>query len=144
VDKNKKILNYCLFAITFSVRIKPAVNAANPATNAPIRAVANINKKALSVLKINMDTRLAKIFSLLLLIQRLNPPHNKNSATNPDRNETHGFCGISAATTNATIAILHQGKYKQAQKLNSRMIIVESVNFIGELFDYLIIELFDC
>jgi hypothetical protein len=36
---------------------KLAVSAAKPATNAPIRAVARINKKGLSALKNNKETR---------------------------------------------------------------------------------------
>ncbi len=70
------------------------------------------------------------MWSLLVLIQKLKIPHNENNATNPEKKETTGVCGIRAATTNATIAILHQGKYKQAQKLKRIVRIIEIVNFI--------------
>ncbi len=49
---------------------------------------------------------------------------------NADKKLTPAFCGISAATINATIAMLHQGKYKQAAKLNKAVMIMEIKNFI--------------
>jgi hypothetical protein len=69
---------------------KLAVSAAKPATNAPIRAVASINKKGLSVLKNNKDMRCAKMLLLLELIQKLSIPHSKNKAINPVKNDAIG------------------------------------------------------
>jgi hypothetical protein len=67
---------------------------------------------------------------LLVLIQKLKIPHNKNNAINPVTKEAKGVCGIRAATKNATMAILHHGKYKDAEKLRSIVSIIEIVNFI--------------
>jgi hypothetical protein len=67
---------------------------------------------------------------LLLLIQKLNPPHNKNNARKPVKKLLPAPCGINAATINATIAILHHGKYRHAAKLNSIIRIMETMNFI--------------
>lgn len=47
-------------------------------------------------------------------------------------NALNGFCGIKAATTNAAMAILHQGRNKQAAKLNKMVSISEMKNFIVE------------
>ena len=91
-------------------RRKLAARAAKPATNAPIKAVESISKKVLSLLKIKRETLWASISLLLLLIQKLMIPHNKNSAVKPEKKETKGVCLISAATKKATIAILHHGK----------------------------------
>lgn len=68
--------------------------------------------------------------SLLMLIQKHKIPHSKNNAINPVTKEATGVCGIRAVTKNATMAILHQGKYKHAQKLRSMVRIIEIVNFI--------------
>ena len=65
-----------------------------------------------------------------MLIQKHKIPHNKNKAINPVTKEATGVWGIRAATKKATIAILHQGKYKHAQKLKSMVRIIEIVNFI--------------
>ena len=70
---------------------------------------------------------------LLVLIQKHAIPHNKNNAINPVTKATNGVCGIRAATKNATIATLHQGKYKDAQKLSSRVRIIEIMNFMALL-----------
>jgi len=112
---------------------KLAVNEAKPATRAPMNAVININKKGLSVLKIKTETRCAKICPFSILIHKLKKPHNNNSAINPQRKEAKGGWGKRRETTKATIAILHQGKYKQTQKLKSMMRITLIINFI-ELF----------
>lgn len=71
------------------------------------------------------------MFSLAELIQKLKPPHNKKSAANPERKDAKGLCGMSAETIKATNAILHQGKYKHAQKLRSMMRMVVMVNFMA-------------
>ena len=67
---------------------------------------------------------------LLVLIQKHKIPHNKNNAINPVTKEANGVCGIRAATKNATMAMLHHGKYKHAQKLRSMVRIIEIINFI--------------
>lgn len=107
--------------------------AASPATNPPIRAVANINKYGLSKFNINKETLCARMCSLLLLIQKLNIPHNRNSARNPVRKLIPVPCGIKAATRKATTAILHHGKYKQVAKLSNAVKINATTNFI---YDY--------
>ena len=71
---------------------------------------------------------------LLVLIQKQATPHNKNNAINPLTKEVDGDCGITAATKNATTAILHQGKYRHAQKLRSIVKNMEMINFIFLLF----------
>ena len=55
---------------------------------------------------------------------------NKNKAANAVRKDLPGFCGIKAATTNAAMAMLHQGRNKQAAKLNKMVSIKEIKNFI--------------
>jgi len=65
-----------------------------------------------------MDILPAKLCSLLLLIQKLSTPHNKNNEIKPVRKDLPGFCGINTATINAAIAILHQGRKRQKPKLN--------------------------
>ena len=110
--------------------MKLAVSEANPATIAPISAVTRISKKVLSLLKINKETRCARISSLLLLIQKLIIPQSKNNAVNPEKNETKGICRITALTKNATTAILHHGKYRQAQKLKSIISNMATRNFM--------------
>ena len=70
-----------------------------------------------------------------MLIHKLRNPHNKKRAMNPLKNELKGLCGIRAEMIKATIAMLHQGKYKQARKLKSMMRIVVITDFI---FDYLV------
>ena len=67
---------------------------------------------------------------LLVLIQKHKIPHNKNNAINPVTKESNGVCGIRAATKNATMAMLHHGKYKLALKLRSIVRIIEIINFI--------------
>ena len=57
-------------------------------------------------------------------------PHNKSNAINPVKNALAGCCGIKAATINATMAMLHQGKYKQAATLNNAISKIEMMNFI--------------
>ena len=108
--------------------------AAKPATMPPINAVANINKYGLSIFKNTKDILCARTSSLLLLIQKLNRPHNKNNAKNPVRKLMPAPCGINAATINATIAILHQGKYKQDAKLNNAMRMIDTINFMFTIF----------
>ena len=70
--------------------IKLAVNAASPATKAPSSPVARINKKLLSVLKISSEIRLAKMWPLFVLIQKLRPAHRINNAMKPERKESQG------------------------------------------------------
>lgn len=90
----------------------------------------NINKKGLSILKINKETRCAKICPFCMLIHKLKNPHNKKRAMNPLKNELNGLCGIRAEMIKATMAMLHQGKYKQARKLKSMMRMVVITGFI--------------
>ena len=73
---------------------------------------------------------------LLVLIQKHKIPHNKNNAINPVTNEANAGCGIRAATKNAAMAMLHQGKYKHAQKLRSMVRIIEIINFICLLLNW--------
>ena len=114
----------------FSFLKKLPVKAAKPATIAPIRAVTKINKNGLSVLKINNDTRCAKIFPLLVLIHKLIIPHNKNKAIKPEINDARCVCGMSMGMMKATMAMLHHGKYKHTRKLKRMMRIVQVRNFI--------------
>ena len=93
-------------------------------------AVAKININGLSVLNINKETLCANICPLFVLIHQLKIPHKRSSAIKPDKNETNGFCGMSAEIINATIAMLHHGKYKPDRKLKSKMRIVVSNRFI--------------
>jgi hypothetical protein len=86
----------------------------------------------LSALSINSDILCARIFPLLLLIQKLSPPHKKNRDKNPHRKATPGRWRISAATIKQAIAILHQGKYRHAAKLNRAINKKEMMNFIDE------------
>jgi hypothetical protein len=122
------------------------VSAANPATKAPVNAEDMMSKNGLSVLKIKSETRWARMSLLLVLIQKHMTPHNKNNAINPVTKEACGVCGIIAATKNAAMAILHQGKYKHAQKLRSMVRIIEIINFIFYwLWAYgLFVELLNC
>ena len=53
-----------------------------------------------------------------------------NKAIKAVKKALPGFCGISAATIKATTAILHQGKYKQAAKLNKAVSSIDVKNFI--------------
>lgn len=89
---------------------KLAVRAAKPATTPPINAVTSINKYGLSIFKMTSDTLCARIWLLLLLIQKLNTPHSKNNAMNAERKLIPVLCGINAATIKETMAILHHGK----------------------------------
>jgi hypothetical protein len=57
-------------------------------------------------------------------------PHNKKSATNPEMNEARCPCGMRMGIINATIEMLHQGKYKHTRKLKSMMRMVVVTNFI--------------
>jgi hypothetical protein len=72
------------------------------------------------------------MLSLLVLIQKLSIPHNKNKAINPVKKDTIGVWGISRVIKNATIAILHHGKNKQALKLKRIIKRIDVVNFIFE------------
>ena len=72
------------------------------------------------------------MLSLLELIQKLSIPHNKNKAINPVKNDAIGVCGISSVIKNATTAILHHGKNKQALKLKRIIKRIDVVNFISE------------
>jgi hypothetical protein len=114
----------------FVARAKLPANAAKPATNAPIKAVISINAKGLSIFKINTDTLCANICSLLLLIYTVKANHKRYNARNPVRKDGNGFCGIRTAITNATIAMLHQGQYKQIAKLSKAVNSIETRNFI--------------
>jgi len=105
-------------------------NAANPATSAPISAVANTSKNGLSVFKINTETLCASMLWLFLLIQKLKIPHNRNKEVNPVMKAGKGACRNKAVTVKATIAILHHGKYKQVVKLNNAIKNIEVINFI--------------
>ncbi len=67
---------------------------------------------------------------LLVLIQKLMIPHNKNNAVKPEKKDTRGVCLMSAATKKATMAILHHGKYRHTQKLKSIISMIEIKNFI--------------
>ena len=49
---------------------------------------------------------------------------------NPERNEIHGRCGINIEMIKATMAMLHQGKNKQAIKLKSMMRMMVNISFI--------------
>ena len=110
--------------------IKLAVSAPKPATRAPTNAEAMISKNGLSVLKINKETRWARIWLLLVLIQKHKIPHNKNKAMKPVKKDANGVWGINVAIKNAMMAMLHQGKYKHAQKLKRPVRIMEIINFI--------------
>ncbi len=68
--------------------------------------------------------------SLLALIKKLMIPHSKNNAVKPEKKETRGVCLIRAATKKATRAMLHHGKYRQAQKLKIIISMIETKNFI--------------
>jgi hypothetical protein len=81
-------------------------------------------------LKINKDTRWAKIFPLLVLIHKLIIPHNKNKATKPEINEARCVCGMRMGIMKATMAMLHHGKYKQTRKLKRIMRTVVVRNFM--------------
>lgn len=120
--------------VVFQNLAKLAVNAAKPATMAPISAVIIINKKGLSVLKINKETRWANICPFFMLIHKLKIPHNKKSEINPETKEGKGRCGKKSETMKATTAMLHQGKNKQAQKLKSIMRRTVRINFIYLFF----------
>ena len=78
----------------------------------------------------SMDILPAKMCSLLLLTQKLNPPHNKNNDLKPVRKDLPGFWGINTATINAAMAILHQGRKRQKPKLNRAVRIREIKNFM--------------
>jgi hypothetical protein len=65
-----------------------------------------------------------------MLIHRLKNPHNKNRPAKPEMKEARGLCGMRMEIIKATIAMLHHGKYKQARKLKSMMMIVARRNFI--------------
>jgi hypothetical protein len=67
---------------------------------------------------------------LLILIHKHKRPHNKNRATNPEINAAKWPFGMSMGIIKATIAIVHQGKYREVIKLNSIMRIVFIRNFI--------------
>ena len=58
------------------------------------------------------------------------PPHNNSNAIKPVKNALPGCCGIKAAIINDTMAMLHQGKYKQAATLNNAISKREIMNFI--------------
>ena len=51
---------------------------------------------------------------------------------------------MAAATINATMAILHQGKYKQAARLSKAIKIMEIKNFICCWLNCFIVDLFYC
>jgi hypothetical protein len=134
---NKQITRFSLYlfsGIDLEALTKLPANAAKPATIAPIRAVTNINKNGLSVLKINSETRCANIWPFFTLIHRLKKPQSKKSPTKPEINEVRFPCGTKEEIIKATIAILHQGKNKQARKLKSMMRIVDVANFIGMVY----------
>ena len=109
------------------------MSAAKPAINAPIKAVIKNRRKEFEDFNISIETRCASILSLLLLIQNDIIPHNKNKAVKPAKKETRGVCGIKAATKNATIAMLHHGKYRHAQKLSSTINMIVIKNFIEKI-----------
>ena len=48
----------------------------------------------------------------------------------PARNDFDGGCNINAETINAAIAMLHQGRYRPAAKLNKAVSNTEIRNFI--------------
>jgi hypothetical protein len=58
------------------------------------------------------------------------PPQAKNKAAKPATNEVNGFKGMANATIKATIAIAHQGRYKQAAMLSKAVSIKTDKNFI--------------
>lgn len=139
---NGGVRHICYYIFVFRVAIfsflkKLPVKAAKPATRAPMRPVTNINKYGLFALKINKETRCAKIFPLLILIHELNIPHNKKSATKPEINEARWPCGIRTGIIKATIAMLHQGKYKQTRKLKRIMSTVLVRNFMSMIYSEL-------
>lgn len=112
------------------LRRKLPVNAAKPATSAPMTAVASMSRYGLSIFSISMETLCDSICSLALLIQKLNAPHKKKRARKPAKNALPGFWGMTAATKKAARAILHQGRNKQAAKLNMAVSNKETMNFI--------------
>lgn len=91
-------------------RVKEAVNAAKPATRAPINPVASMSIAGLSILRKSIETLCASTCALLLLIQKLRADQKRKRAINPHRNAANGFCGMKRITKNAMKAILHQGK----------------------------------
>ena len=119
-------------------RIYDPVSAAIPAIIAPMKAEEMINKNGLSILKRSSETRCANIWSLLVLIQKHIIPQSRNKAMKPVKNDTNGVCGINAATTQATIAMLHQGRKRHAQKLKRIVSTIEMMNFIYFLLHELI------
>jgi hypothetical protein len=56
-----------------------------------------------------------------------------NTAQNPVTKLMNALCGIIAVTIKAAIAMLHQGKYKQAIKLKRIIKISDTANFIKSI-----------
>lgn len=111
-------------------RKKLPVMDARPATRAPINAVTRISSKGLSAFRINKETLCAKMFSFCELIQNAEAPHNMNNAVKPARKAIPARKGITTATKKAMMAILHQGKNKQATKLSSIIKIMLEITLI--------------
>ena len=68
-----------------------------------------------------------------MLIQKLKNPHKRKTEINPQIKEMRCLCWIIIETRKATIATVHQGKYKQARKLKIMMSKADAKNFIVDL-----------
>ncbi len=84
--------------------------AAKPPTNAPIRAVIKIKEMYELPKENNWAIFWDKILSFLLSIQKAKRLHKRKIPRNPEKKLFPMLCGISKATANAIIAMLHQGR----------------------------------
>lgn len=105
--------------------------AANPATNAPIKPVANTSNQGLLILRMSKDTRVAKTCSFVKLMYAASPPQHREPPSKPAKADLADDCLITTATMAAAIAILHQGKNNPAAKASNAVMKMDAKNFIG-------------
>jgi hypothetical protein len=80
----------------------------------------------------NIDAILLdRICSLEESIIREKINHNKKTPANPAKKALNGLCRIKMETIKAHTAMLHQGRYRPAVKLNNAVSKIETMNFIG-------------
>ena len=117
-----------LFITSFLVMFPDS--AAKPATNPPIIPVTIMIKIGLSICKIRRLSLWENKSLLPLLMIRLRLAHKRKRARKPVKKDRIFFCGIKNVTTNAAMAIHHQGKNSDSANESAAMQRMEMTNFI--------------
>lgn len=125
---NYSFVSFYSFILFFINRELPLI-AAKPLTKAPIKAVTSINRKG-EPNENSFAIFCDKMLLFLTSIHRVKMLHNINMERKADKKLRAMDCCTRIATRNATMAMLHHGKYKLLIKLRSAVNNIDKTIFI--------------